>query len=108
MKSARNDLDLDILHEWNIEYNMGRFDNGVHGMSTPLASLVSSEDLLPSMPSAYIRVLRMFDFAGAVDDTAHPGPFISSNWRRLIKSLTDAGQFRGGINKQPCLSVAGV
>jgi hypothetical protein len=73
------DIDPDILHEWNLQYNMGRFDNGIHGISAPLAYSASDSDLRPSMPSAYIRVLRLFDAVRAESDMAHPGPFISSN-----------------------------
>lgn len=73
------DLDLDTLHEWNIQYNMGRFDTDGNGISAPLAYLASSEDLRPSMPSAYIRVLRMLDSSGAGENTASRSPFISTN-----------------------------
>lgn len=73
------DIDIDILHEWNMQYNLGRFDNDVHGISAPLAYLASDIDLHPSMPSAYTRILRMFDAVRAESDTAHPGSFISTN-----------------------------
>ena len=69
----------EVLSEWNLQYNLGRFDNNVHGISAPLAYLAPDINLRPSMPSAYIRVLRMFESIGASADTAHTGPFVSSN-----------------------------
>ena len=74
----KHDIAQSVLPEWYMQYNLGRFDNSAHGISAPLAYAVSESDLRPSLPSAYIRVLRMFDSMGIGGDMTR-GPFASSN-----------------------------